>query len=193
MMRSLALLWLLALGGCALSPVTPASISRPDQSESRPFALNGRVAITHNGTHHSAGLRWVHQSASDELLLQGPLGQTGARVYRDAQGATLGDGSKLYQAENVETLMQEVLGWHLPLNGLHQWVLGLAAHDDVQSDAQIERDALGRISLLRQSGWEVRYQRYADDRADSLPTRLQLSRDNLQVRLIIDEWQWQQP
>ncbi|HEX5364355.1 MAG TPA: lipoprotein insertase outer membrane protein LolB [Gallionella sp.] len=187
MIRGLLSLWLILLGGCTLMPSTHAPVARPVQSEVAPFALNGRVAINHNGTHHSAGLRWEHQPASDELLLLGPLGQTGARVYRDARGATLDDGSKHYQAEDVESLMQQVLGWHLPLSGLHQWVLGLA----VEGEAQIERDKQGRIGVLRQSGWEVRYLRYVDDRADSLPARLQLSRDGLQVQLLIDEWEWQ--
>jgi outer membrane biogenesis lipoprotein LolB len=43
---------------------------------------------------------------------------------------------------------------------------------------------------LQQNGWEVRYLRYDGDVADSLPSRLQLSRDELQVQLLIDEWEW---
>ena len=37
----------------------------------------------------------------------------------------------------------------------------------------------GQITVLRQDGWEVRYLRYADSRPDSLPTRLQLSHEDL--------------
>jgi len=188
-MRAIALLWLVLLGGCSLLPTAPAPVARPAQPEAAGFALNGRIAIRHDGSRHSAGLRWVHRMESDELLLQGPLGQTAARVYRDAQGATLDDGSKRYQAADAESLMQEVLGWQLPLGGLHQWLLGRAA----DGDAQIERDERGRIVLLRQDGWEVRYQRYDGDAADSLPSRLQLSRDELQVQLLIDEWEWEKP
>ena len=40
-----------------------------------------------------------------------------------------------------------------------------------------------------QDGWKIRYLRYADTRPDSLPTRLQLSRDGLQMQLLIDEWE----
>lgn len=183
-MRWSGLLLLLVLGGCAQQPVVP--VARPAQIESAPFALNGRAAIRHNGERHSAGVRWVHRIHSDELLLQGPLGQTAARVYRDAQGALLEDGSKQYRADDVESLMQQVLGWHLPLGGLRQWVLGLAA----AGNAQIERDERGRLAVLRQDGWEVRYLRYDGEAADSLPTRLQLSHDELQVMLLIDEWEW---
>lgn len=186
-MRLLALVISMLLSGCTLLPTAPAA--HPAQIESAAFALNGRIAIKHNGTRHSAGVRWVHRTESDELLLQGPLGQTAARVYRDAQGATLDDGSKHYEAADVETLMQQVLGWQLPLNGLHRWVLGQAA----EGEAQIERDELGRIASLQQDGWDVRYQRYDSDSADSMPSRMQLSRDALQVQLVIDEREWGKP
>ncbi len=182
-MRVVVLLWLMLLGGCALAPPAPAV--RPAQPEAASFALNGRIAVRHNGSRHSAGLRWTHDTQSDEVLLLAPLGQTAARVYRDASGATLEDGERHYQAADAESLMQQVLGWHLPLDGLHRWVLALPAAD---SQAQIERDAAGRIAVLRQDGWEVSYRRYAGDGADSLPARLQLSRDNLEVQLLIDEW-----
>jgi outer membrane lipoprotein LolB len=184
-MRLIALVLLMLLGGCASLPSVPAA--RPDQIETAAFALNGRIAVRHNGTRHSAGLRWVHREQSDELLLQGPLGQTAARVYRDAQGALLDDGGKQYRAADAESLMQQVLGWQLPLGGLRQWLLARTA----DGGAYIERDERGRIALLRQDGWEVRYLRYDGDAADSLPSRLQLSRDDLQVQLLIDEWEWE--
>lgn len=186
-MRWLSILLLAMLGGCALLPAAPAPVARPAQSESIPFALNGRIAINHQGTRHSAGLRWTHRERYDEILLLAPLGATAARVYRDAQQATLDDGDKHYQDADAEALMRQVLGWHLPLGGLHHWVLGMT---DTGSPAQIERDEQGRITVLHQHGWEVRFLRYADDKPDSLPARLQLSHDDLQMQLLIDEWEW---
>ncbi|MBY0576433.1 MAG: lipoprotein insertase outer membrane protein LolB [Gallionellaceae bacterium] len=178
------------LNGCVLLPSTPVPAARPIHAESAPFALNGRIAINHQGKRHSAGLRWTHQVQSDEVLLLAPLGQTAARVYRDAGSATLDDGDKHYSADNAEALMEQALGWHLPLGGLHHWVLGLASAD---SPAQIERDGNGQITVLHQDRWEVRYLRYAGTRPDSLPARLQLSRDDLQIQLLIDEWEWNSP
>jgi len=185
-MRLPLLLWLCLLGGCSSLPTSPVPALRPVQPDIASFTLNGRVAVRHNGTRHSAGLRWVHRPQSDELLLLAPLGQTAARVYRDAQNATLEDGDKRYQAGDVESLMQQVLGWHLPLSGLHQWVLALPM---AEGEAQIERDAGGRMAVLRQNGWEVRYLRYAGDAVNSLPVRLELTRDALQMQLLIDEWE----
>jgi len=170
------------LGGCASQPV----VVRPAQYKSVSFAMNGRISVQHKGVRDSAGLRWVHEAQTDEILLLTPLGQTAARIYCDEGLATLDNGDKHYSDKDVESLMMQVLGWRLQLNSLHQWVLGLPAEGPVQ----LERDELGRIAQLKQEGWEVRYLGFADDRTDSLPKRLQLIRDNLQITLLVDEWEW---
>jgi outer membrane lipoprotein LolB len=184
MIRLLFFWGLSLLGGCTQLPHTPTPNVRPAHPESASFAINGRVSIDHYGERHSAGLHWTHRRQSDEILLLTPLGQTAVRVYRNNIGATLDDGDKHYRADNADALMEMVLGWHLPLRGLHQWVLGLA---DTGSPAQIKRDSKGRISELLQNDWEVHYLSYAPD---GLPARLQLSHEHLTVRLLIDEWQW---
>ncbi len=185
-MRGIICLAVLLLSACAHSPVPLQAL--PNQArEAAPFNLNGRIAVKHQGARHSGGVRWQHQISRDEVLLQGPLGITGARIVSNAQTASLEQGGKFYQASNVETLMQNVLGWSLPLPVLQHWLQGRA---DVASPAEIERDTQGRITLLQQAGWEVRYLRYADERTDSLPSRITLTHDDLQVQLFIDDWEF---
>lgn len=178
------LLFLSLLSGCASQPVAP--VVRLAQPESATFAMNGRISVRHNGSRDSAGLRWVHRVRSDEMLLLNPLGQTAVRVYRDESQATLDDGNRHYQDADVESLMTQVLGWNLQLDALHHWVLGQAA----AGAALVERDKLGRLTVLHQDGWEVSYLEYADDLANSLPRRVQLKRDNLHVLILMDEWEW---
>lgn len=185
-MRRIICLAVLLLSACAHSPVPLQAL--PNQArEAAPFNLNGRIAVKHQAARHSGGVRWQHQISRDEVLLQGPLGITGARIVSEAQAASLEQGGKIYQATDVETLMQNILGWSLPLPVLQHWLQGRA---DEASPAEIERDALGRITLLQQAGWQVRYLRYADDTQDSLPSRLTLTHDDLQVQLFIDEWEF---
>ena len=185
-MRGLSWILLLALSACAGAPRIP-SVTVPPQREAAVFNLNGRFAVHHLEQRYSGGLRWQHQPSRDELLLQGPLGFTVARVASDARSATLERNGKSYAAQDVESLMQQVLGWGLPLPVLHHWLLGAA---DTASPSDIERDALGRIAVLRQAGWEVRYQRYADEGAGGLPSRILLRRDDLEVQLLLDEWEF---
>lgn len=176
---------MLVLGACATTLGTP-SVQRPAQPELAPFAFNGRVVIKHNGERTSAGVRWTHRGAEDEILLLAPLGQTMARIFSDAQGVLLEASGKKYFEQDAETLTERVLGWHLPLSGMRYWVLALPA---AGREAMVERAENGQLKVLRQDGWEINYTRYASETPDSLPSRLTLQRDGMEMQLLIDEWE----
>lgn len=183
-MRVFYLALILLIQGCASH--TTAMLTRPQKAEAAAFAFNGRVATRHEGERNSAGVRWTHRGVEDEILLLAPLGQTVARIHGDAHGVTLETDGKLFAANDAEALTEQVLGWHLPMAGMRYWVLGLPA---AGSTADIEHDALGQVTVLRQDGWEIRYLKYAGELADSLPVRLLLQRDGMEMRLFIDEWE----
>lgn len=185
MMRFFSLGLLLVLAGCATTPVVPV-LQRPAQPELATFAFNGRVATRHNGERSSAGVRWTHRGVEDEILLLAPLGQTVARIFSDAQGVLLEMSGKQYFEQDAETLTERVLGWHLPLSGMRYWVLALPA---AGTEALIERAENGQVKVLRQDGWKINYTRYAADTPDSLPLRLTLQRDGMEIQLLIDEWE----
>ncbi|MGV8934570.1 MAG: lipoprotein insertase outer membrane protein LolB [Gallionellaceae bacterium] len=188
-MRLYAVLFavLALLNGCASSKIMPLQI-RPLQAELAPFAFNGRVATLHNDERSSASLRWTHSSLEDGILLLAPLGQTVARIHADTHGVTLEASGKLYAAPDAESLTEEVLGWRLPMSGMRYWVLALPAPGE---QALIEHDALGQVSFIRQDGWEIQYLRYASLAPDSLPLRLVLKREGMEIKLFIDEWETQ--
>lgn len=183
--RLLCLVSTLLLSACLTSPVTSA-LQRPAQPELAAYAFNGRVVIKHNGERTSAGVRWTHRGVEDEILLLAPLGQTVARIFSDAQGVLLEASGKKYFEQDAETLTERVLGWHLPLSGMRYWVLALPS---VGTEAVTTRAENGKIQLLRQDGWEINYTRYAASTADSLPLRLTLQRDGMEMQLLIDEWE----
>ncbi len=187
-MRWLLLLFPCVLVGCASAPSASQPVTRPAQAEQAVFALTGRLAIRHDGERSSAGVRWSHRSGADEILLFTPLGQTMARIDRDAQGVVLDTSGKHYAAQDTEELTQRVLGWRLPLDGLRYWVLALPAPG---SKAGIEHDANGQVSMMRQDGWAIRYTRYAAQMPDSLPLRMNLQREEVEIQLLIDEWEIQ--
>jgi outer membrane lipoprotein LolB len=183
-MRRSFLLLILLFTGCASVPVT---VQRPQQADA-PFVFNGRVAVKQGEQRDSAGVRWMHRADDDEILLLAPLGQTVARIHRDASEVTLDASGKHYTALDMETLMQQVLGWQLPLSGLSHWVTALPAPESWYS---IERDENGQVSIMHQQGWEIAYSRYAATTLDALPLRLNLKRDGMEVLLLIDEWEAQ--
>jgi len=172
------------LAACSTTPVMVQRAAGVDT----PFAFNGRIAIRQEAMRESAGVRWVQRDGTDEIMLLAPLGQTVARIVRSAEHVTLEADGKRYIAQDAEMLMQQVLGWRLPLSGLRYWVMALPSP---AGEFRIERDAGGQVSLLQQQGWTIRYDRYAAAGAEALPLRLNLQREGVEVRLVIDAWETQ--
>lgn len=170
------------LSGCATPPEHAAG---PPVAGATAFTLNGRIAVNFDSRHSSGGFRWLHEGDSDDITMLAPLGITIAHVRRDAGGALLETSGRQYVASSSEELMQRALGWHLPLRGMPYWV---RAQPMPGSPASVERGANGQISLLRQDGWDIHYIAYAAPASDSLPLRMTMQREKLEIRLLIDEW-----
>lgn len=128
---------------------------------------------------------WRHDPGRDAIELSTPLGQTLAELQGDAQGASvrLQDG-RTESAPTWKALTQEAFGVTIPVEGLAYWVRAVPR---ARAPYSVERDAAGRVSLLRQDGWDIVYA-YADD-ASRLPSRLTLSypgADPIGVRIVVD-------
>lgn len=177
-MHRLSLLLLLFLVGCA-APAAKPPVVMPQADA--PFAFNGRAAIRHQAGKASVAMNWRHRDGMDEIALLAPLGQTVAKIHLDAQQATLEYSGQNYQAQDIEALLEQVLGWRLPLSGLRHWLFGNPAQG---SPARIERDREGRARLLMQDGWNIRY----PETEAALPQRMELQREGLELILVIDEW-----
>ena len=165
-MRRIVLLSLL-LSACA---TTPSVVQRPAAVDAHRLYGPGRGVV----------------AASDEVLLLAPLGQVVARITSGTQGVTLEAEGKTHVAQDAETLTQDLLGWQLPLSGLRYWIAALPAPGD---ESRREHDAAGRLSVLYQHGWTIRYTRYAGEGRDALPLRLSMRRAGMEVRVLIDEWE----
>jgi outer membrane lipoprotein LolB len=188
-MSRLLLILSLWLAGCAINQPAPQLVIRPAKAELWSFSLTGRIAVRHDNDRSFVGLHWEHNSGrDDEILLLAPLGQTVARITRTADKVELDTSDKQYFAESTEGLTQQMLGWSLPLDGLRYWVLALP---EPGGDAEIEHDASGRVSLLKQDGWEIHYTKYAAQAVDSLPLHMTLRREGLEIDLLIDAWEMQ--
>jgi outer membrane lipoprotein LolB len=180
-----ALLFALLLAGCATQPPAPSHPSRA-AAELDNWAFNGRVSLTQGETGWHAGLTWRQRGGDYALRVAGPLGQGAFELSGDAAGVMLVDADgRTYTARDPDALLRHVTGWALPVSGMHFWVRGLAAPG---IEAQVERDDAGRVSRLDQSGWEINYDRYRTVAELTLPGRLRMRREDIGVRLVIDEW-----
>lgn len=163
------------LVACLLACLLAACASLPAEHPRRPpsadisaFAFNGRLAVRQGETRHYVNIGWRHDPAGDEVLLTTPLGQGVAEIVRDAAGArlTLAD-KRSYAAEDWSTLSEKLFGFRLPLQASARWLLGETTETE---------------------GWRVVVAERESAAANALPTTIDLERDDIAVRLKIDDW-----
>ncbi len=177
----------LVLPGCAsLPPGMPVRVPAALAGDP-PFELSGRLAIRHDEQAISANLRWRYDGRDEQMVISAPLGAGSVEIERDATGATLRAGGRVERAASAEALMRGALGFALPLDGLRYWVRGQPGPDDIA--VRIVRDALGRIESFHESGWDITIPVFSPSPLDALPRRIDIASAQLQVRLVIDQWQ----
>ena len=173
------------LTACA-TPRAPVQVPAPVITQDTPWALQGRIAIKAGENSQSGQLQWQHRPGHESLLLLSPLGQGVARIVSDTDGVTLEIPNKpVRRAPDAESLTREALGVALPLSGLSHWIL---ARPDPLRPQEQTLDAAGRVAQIRQDGWVIDYPQYMSD-TDARPRKLNITRNDLEIRLVIDKWE----
>ncbi|MGO4307486.1 outer membrane lipoprotein LolB [Cupriavidus sp. RAF12] len=196
-LRRLALLCATAplwLAGCA-SVVPSRSFDAGETARAELYS--GRFAANYVRYGRNEGVqgsfRWEEQGRNVRLDLVSPLGQTLAVVTSTPSGATLDlPNEPPRNAPEVDSLMEQALGFSLPVAGMRDWLHGRPASG---APSKSTRDANGRLDTLMQSGWTVRYVDWQESPegaapATARPRRVDMARDGadspLSVRLVID-------
>ena len=203
--RFLSLHWLrllpcaagLLLTGCAaIQPITQPSGSPAaayqqhlaSLADIKQFKLHGRIGVQTEGKGFSGTTHWQHDDAGDNIVLFSPLGGQVAAIKTTTTGVELvtSDG-KSFSAKDAETLTLQNLGWGLPMQGLTDWVLGRPASGSNASD--MIWDSAGRLTKLKQDGWEIEYADYVDVSGQQLPGKINLRNPRLYLKLVIEQWE----
>jgi len=183
--RCTVLLLVLLLGGCAAVPTT--TLTGPSPVELADWQFNGRISLTQGEEGWHAGLVWQEHAGRYQLDVAGPLGQGAFQLSGDDEGVLLVDAQeRRFTARDVDTLLAHVTGWMLPISGLRYWVRGMPAPG---SEAVTSRDTQGLLTRLEQDGWDINYTRYQVVDGAAWPAKLRLEREDIVVKLVIDQWQ----
>jgi outer membrane lipoprotein LolB len=150
------------------------------------FTLKGRIGVQTDGKGFSGGVNWQHEKLNDEIALYSPLGGQVASIKKTADTVTLEDAKgNSVSATDAETLTQTTLGWRLPLTGLADWSLGRPTASTVQASTWDEQ---GRLSTLKQDGWDIEYQHYSDQNGYFLPSKILLRSEHVYLKLLVEKW-----
>ena len=187
-------LLILVFTGCAIQRTIPNDARALVWEENKlkleqiySWNLSGRIAIQLEKESSSASLSWKQSGQDYVIRITAPFGRGTMELRGNSEGVTMRDaGNQLVYARDPETLLQENLGWQVPLTGLNYWIRGLP-------DPAVEIDTLhlnkeARISELSQAGWQVSYGPYMQADELSLPKKLVMQNQELKVKLVIKQW-----
>lgn len=156
--------------------IDPAAVSE--------FRVAGRLAVSDGRDGGSAGFLWIQRGDRFDVELRQPVSQRLWRLHGDQHGAVLegaDDGPR--RAASAEALLDDVLGWRVPVAALVHWVRARTGSGPVQAS---ERDRSGRLRWLEQDGWRVDYRAYLDD--GPWPQRIHARQADYSVRMNIQDW-----
>lgn len=153
-------------------------------AEIKALKLSGRLGIKQGNEGQSGSLRWLHAPPKHEITVYSPIGTTVAKIEQNENGAQLTTSDKeVYKADDPDQLMEQVMGWHFPLNGMQYWVLGRVAPE---GPAEEERGANNRLMRLKQQDWDIQYADYRPLANIELPYRIIMKRADLVIRFVVD-------
>jgi len=193
--RLALLLILLATFGCAhRAPLAPTDWdSRQTQLERiHHWHMKGKLGVRIPGDNGSANLHWQQQGDEFSLDLTGPLGSRRVSIQGHPGEVSLRESSgHVRSASSAEDLIQQSLGWTLPVSQLSYWVRGLPAPR--QRIQHREYNDSGQFSLLEQAGWRIHYSNYQPvnhaQNELALPGKIVAEYKEVRLTLVIRNWQ----
>ena len=154
----------------------------------RSWSLHGTLAVRPaDGDASRVTMRWRQSPDSYLVRFMGPLGVGLFEVEGSATAveARFSDGRRA-SAASPEALLEQEIGWSVPLQGLRYWIVGAPVPDVASS--KMELDDLGRLALLEQAGWTVVYERYDTVDGLSLPDRVRFSNASVDATVVVRRW-----
>lgn len=186
---------LLALGwlaGCAVQP--PLDISgTPDLALQKQLAtthqwhFTGKLAVRTPQQSESAQVLWQQDGNSYDIRLAGPAGLKATHIYGKPGDANFEQGDHLANADSVEALSEQLVGWPLPAAELTWWLRGIPANSEQIQSAGYTAE--GWLSSLVQDGWTIHFSNHQPVGHLVLPGRIEAARDDVRIILVIKEWQ----
>lgn len=156
------------------------------------WTLSGRIAVSNAGRGGSGRLDWEQQGEGFQVSVSAPVTRQGWRLSAGPDGAMLeGVEGGPRHGFDARILLLEATGWDVPLRALPAWIRGL--RESALGPARIEYGTDGLPRYMEQDGWRIQYHWPAAP-ADGaratpvLPDRVEATRGEARVRLVVDQW-----
>jgi outer membrane lipoprotein LolB len=201
--QTLVLILALILAACATQPIPSPTPSTPTNASIyqqhlatlaniKVFSLKGRLGVVTQKQGFSGGIEWQHQpykdnqTSLDNIDVYSPVGGKIANISKTTDGVILTDqkGHSI-KAQDAESLTEMTLGFRLPLTGLSDWAVGRPTASKIDASSWNEQ---GRLLTLKQDGWDISYENYANNNGVDLPNKIVLKSEQVNLKLLVEKW-----
>src|SRR5690606_1192441 len=149
------------------------------------WEMRGRIAVDTGERGFPATFRWRQEGERSTLVIRGPFGAGAVEVTGSPERMIVRARGEQQVLEDPETDLSALLGWWVPVESLRAWLLG------VPDPAYEARTRIGRANVLtelEQRLWRLDYEGYQLAEGLLVPRRIDMSYDELAVRLRVDDW-----
>lgn len=186
----------LAASACATQPTAPTSTAPENLavhqahlatlSNIQAFSLKGRLGVVSQKQGFSGGIEWQHHTTTDNIDVFSPVGSKVANIAKTSSQVILTD-QKGHQtkANDAESLTETTMGFRLPLSGLSDWAIGRPTDSKIEAS---NWDTQGRLTMLKQDGWDIGFENYLENNGTFLPTKIVLKSEKVNLKLLVEKW-----
>ena len=195
------LLFVLMLSGCSVfsepePELAPEGVSLTWETHQQTIAtlskwsITGKLAIFLQDGRETANLYWEQNNDNYNIELTSFIGTRILTIKKNKYGVEIinNDGDT-FTGDNAEQLIQEISpGLNLPISALQQWIKGNPIDATYTLNEQQRVNTLLGANL-ESSSWKISYQQYQYFSGIALPRKLDLKRDDLRLKIAINQWQ----
>ncbi|OQK15183.1 hypothetical protein AU255_18650 [Methyloprofundus sedimenti] len=186
MRASVLCMILLALAGCGSIKTFDAEqgqqMSQQQRLDIRQWNMQGRLLIKSNEV-LTANIQWQHNKQRDVLKLSGALGLGAILIELREHEIVLYDAHGDKQvSQDIDAFIARQIGFIVPITALRCWVLGAYLQG-------VPVEQLG--NGFQQLGWRIAYDEYMTTSVGVLPRRIKVTKENIKLKLIVDQWEIQ--
>lgn len=191
---SLLLTLLLPLEGCFFidwfTVRTPTTTTKPKPPVTRAipkeWQVVGRIGMIHGGDGWHGNLNWMQKERNFNASIAGPFGSTAAEFIGTGDTFQLkAPTGEVVDGEKLTAWQQKNFGGPFPVRALPYWIHGMPS-PDIKGAVVKGKD--GSVDEIAQDGWVIRYPRWTEFKGQVMPSKVDLSKGNVKMKLILDDY-----
>ena len=187
--KLLQTLIIVSLAGCTHTQIQKDGFSyttRQAQLEAIDnWEMDGRITVDTGERAFQGRFQWHQFKDVIELSIRGPFGANILQMTGSSEQLVVHAQGETWRLLDPEPELSAILGWWIPVKSLRTWLLG---YPDPLFSAREEFGAGPALRTLEQRLWRLTYDSYQLFEDIMVPRRIDLSHNNLELRVIVDKW-----